>query len=170
MKSVNIGLLGYKFMGKAHSQAYKDVQLYFNPPVVPVMKVICGREKEGVKKACKQFGWESYETDWRDLIARKDIDVIDVSTPGDVHRIQAIASAKAGKAVICEKPLANNLKDAQAMLDVVKKTKVKHMIMHNYRFIPAVALAKQMISAGELGTIYHYRAFYLQDWIVDPVK
>lgn len=168
MKIARIGLLGYKFMGKAHSQAYKDVKLYFNPAITPVMRVICGRDKEGVKKAMEQFGWESYDTDWRDLIARKDIDVIDISTPGDVHKEQAIAAAKAGKDIICEKPLGNTLKEAKEMLAAVQKAKVKHMIMHNYRFIPAVAVAKQMIEAGELGTIYHYRGYYLQDWIVDP--
>ncbi len=168
MKIARIGLLGYKFMGKAHSQAYKDVKLFFNPEITPVMRVICGRDKEGVKKAMEQFGWESYDTNWRDLVARKDIDVIDISTPGDVHKEQAIAFAKAGKDILCEKPLANTLKEAKEMLAAVQKAKVKHMIMFNYRFIPAVSFAKQMIAAGELGTIYHYRGYYLQDWIVDP--
>ena len=167
-KEIRIGLVGYKFMGRAHSNAYRQVSAFFDPKAVPVMKVICGRNEDGVRQAAEKFGWESYETSWEKLIERDDIDLVDISTPGDSHKPIAIAAAKAGKDILCEKPLANNLKDAEQMLAAVEKAGVKHMVGFNYRRVPAVTLAKQMIEEGRIGEIYHFRAVYLQDWIVDP--
>jgi predicted dehydrogenase len=168
MPEVNVALIGYSFMGRAHSNAYRQVVPFFSPRLTPRMKVLCGRNKAGVRKAAARLGWEETATDWREVVAREDIDLVDVSTPGDSHAEIAIAAARAGKAVFCEKPLANTLSEAKAMLAAVKKAGVTHMICHNYRRIPAVQLARQLIAAGRLGKIRHYRATYLQDWIVDP--
>ena len=167
-KTVNVAMIGYQFMGRAHSNAWRQVSRFFDVPVEPVMKVVCGRNEEAVRAAAGHLGWEEHETDWRRLIERKDIDIIDICSPGDAHMPQAIAAAEAKKVVFCEKPLANTLAEAEKMLDAVKKNRVTHMICHNYRRAPAVTLAKQMIEAGEIGEIYHYRGTYLQDWIVDP--
>jgi predicted dehydrogenase len=168
-KKINVAMIGYQFMGRAHSNAWRQVSHFFDVPVEPVMKVICGRNKIAVKKAADALGWEEHETDWRRLMERKDIDIIDICSPGDAHTPQAIAAAEAKKVVFCEKPLANTLKEAESILEVVKKNRVIHMLCHNYRRIPAVTLAKQMIEAGEIGDIFHYRGTYLQDWIVDPM-
>jgi predicted dehydrogenase len=168
-KTINIGLIGYKFMGKAHSNAYRQVSRFFDElEVQPVLKAVCGRDEAGVKRAADVMGWESCETDWKKLIARDDIDVIDVSTPGNLHAEIAIAAAKAGKHVFCEKPLGNTAAEAKQMLDAVTSAGVKHAIFFNYRKAPAVTLAKQLISEGALGKIYHWRGAYLQDWIVNP--
>src|SRR5580658_206783 len=167
-KKVNVGLIGYQFMGKAHSNAYRQVGRFFDLPVDVHMHTICGRNEEAVKKAGEIFGWTNYETDWRKVVANPEIDVIDVSTPGNTHAEIAIAAAEAGKAVFCEKPIGNTLAEAKAMLDAVQEAGVPHAVFHNYRKAPAVALAKQLISSGALGTIYHMRATYLQDWIADP--
>lgn len=168
-KQVNVGLVGYSFMGKAHSHAYKDMAFFFpEAAAVPVMKAICGRNRANVKAAASAFGWEGYETDWKKLIKRDDIHLIDVSTPGDTHAEIAIAAAEAGKHVFCEKPLANSLDEARDMAKAVKKAKVKSMVAYNYRRVPAVQLARQLIDEGRIGTIYHWRAVYLQDWIMDP--
>jgi predicted dehydrogenase len=168
MPEINIGLLGYKFMGKAHSNAYRQVSRFFPGKLTPRLKVLCGRDRDGVEAAAGQLGWEEVETDWRKVVERKDIDVIDISTPGNVHHDQAIAAARAGKHIICEKPLANTLPEAQEMLRAVERAGVKHMLMHNYRKIPAVAFARKLIEDGRLGEIYHYHGAYLQDWIMDP--
>jgi predicted dehydrogenase len=167
MKLYNVGLIGYKFMGKAHSHAYKTLSMHFRPKALPVMKAICGRTWKALKHAAEQFGWESYETDWRALIKRKDIDIVDVSSPNNVHKEQVLLAARMRKHIICEKPLANNLADAREMLRAVERAGVKHTVMFNYRRVPALALAREIIRAGELGEIRHFRAFYLQDWIVD---
>ncbi|MFN0087122.1 MAG: Gfo/Idh/MocA family protein [Blastocatellia bacterium] len=167
-KTVNVAMIGYQFMGRAHSNAWRQVPHFFDVPVEPVMKVICGRNEKAVRRAAGALGWEEHETDWRRLIDRKDIDIIDICSPGDAHMPQAIAAAEAKKTVFCEKPLANTLVEAEKMLESVRKNRVTHMICHNYRRAPAVSLAKQMIEAGEIGEIYHYRGTYLQDWIVDP--
>jgi predicted dehydrogenase len=167
-KEVNVALIGYAFMGRAHSNAYRQVGPFLSPRLTPRMKVLCGRDKKAVKEAASRLGWEETATDWREVVARPDIDVVDVSTPGDSHAEIAIAAAQAGKAILCEKPLANTVKDAKAMLAAVKKAGVPNVICHNYRRAPAVMLAKQLIQSGELGKIFHYRGTYLQDWIVDP--
>lgn len=168
MKEIKIGLIGYKFMGKAHSHAYKDVSIFFDLPLKPIMKVICGRTEKAVMQAKEKFGWEEYETDWKKVIERKDIDMIDITTPPNFHKDIAIEAAKNGKIVFCEKPLASTLKDAYEMVEAVEKYGVKHAICFNYRKLPAIGLAKKLIEEGKIGKIYHMRAVYLQDWIVDP--
>ena len=168
-ETINVGLVGYKFMGTAHSNAWRQVARFFDPKLKPVMKAICGRTEPAVKAAAQKFGWEEYETDWRKLVAREDIDLVDVCTPGGVsHKEIVLGAAEAGKHILCEKPLANNLAEAQEMLEAVQKAGVKHMVNFNYRRAPAVALAKRMIEEGLIGEIYHWRSVYLQDWIIDP--
>jgi predicted dehydrogenase len=165
---IRIGMAGYQLMGKAHSHAYRDVPFYFNTDVIPRLQAIAGRNQAKVEAAANQMGWSSYETDWRRLIERNDIDLIDIATPNNSHADIAIAAAEAGKHVICEKPLALNLEQSKKMLDAVKKAGVVHMICHNYRFAPAVQFAKKLIEEGRLGKIYHIRATFLQDWLMDP--
>lgn len=167
-KTVNIALIGTKFMGKAHSNGFRQVDKFFDLPVKPVMKVICGKNPEETEAAAEQFGWEEASTDWKKVVARDDIDVVDISTPGYLHHPMAIAAAKAGKHIICEKPLANTAKEAKEMVAAVEKAGVKNMCGFSYRFVPAVAEIKRMIKKGELGKIYHYRAAYQQDFIMDP--
>jgi len=167
-KTLNVGLIGYKFMGKAHSNAYRSVNMFFDCGADVVMKAICGRNSQGVKAAAKQFGWASYETDWKKLVKRPDIDIVDIVTPGFVHCEMAVAAAKAGKHVICEKPLANTVAEAEKMVEAVKKAGVKSMVAYNYRRVPAIVYAKQLIDEGKLGKLFHFRATYLQSWIVDP--
>lgn len=169
MKTINVGLVGYQFMGKAHSNAYRQVDKFFPEiGVKPVLKALCGRSEEKVKAAAEKFGFESYETDYRRLVEREDIDLIDVVTPGETHVPISIAAARAGKMVFCEKPLANTVAQAESMVQAVKESNAPNAICFNYRGIPAIALAKKMIEEGRLGKIYHFRGVYLQDWIVDP--
>ncbi len=168
-RTLNIGLIGYKFMGKAHSNAYRQVARYFDDlEVQPVLKALCGREELGVARAAEVLGWESYETDWRALLARPDIDIVDVAAPSNLHTELVLAAARAGKHVFCEKPLANTAADAKHMLDAVTQAGVFHAVWFNYRFVPAIAFAKKLIDDGALGAIYHCRTLYLQDWIVNP--
>lgn len=167
-RKLNVGLIGYQFMGKAHSNAYRQVGRFFDLPVDVGMHTICGRTESAVREAAHKMGWDNVETDWRKVVANPDIDIIDVSTPGDSHCEIACAAAEAGKIVFCEKPIGNTLDEAKTMLDAVKKAGVANAVFHNYRKAPAVALAKKMIADGKLGTIYHMRAVYLQDWIADP--
>ncbi len=166
--TLNVGLIGYKFMGKAHSNAFRKMSMFFNPSVKLAMKAICGREESWVRESAAKFGWDSYETSWEKLIARKDIDLIDITAPSNVHKEIALKAAEAGKHIFCEKPLALSLSDAREMLAAAEKYKVKHQIGFNYRFAPAVQMAKKLIDEGKLGKIYHFRGLYLQDWIVDP--
>ena len=168
MKELNVALIGYKFMGRAHSNAYRQVGPFMSPRLAPRMKVLCGRDVKAVGHAAATLGWDETATDWRTVVERPDIHLVDISTPGDSHAEIAIAAARAGKAVFCEKPLANTVADAEAMLTAVRKAGVVHMLCHNYRRAPAVMLAKRMIDAGDLGEIYHYRGTYLQDWVVSP--
>ncbi|MDF2721089.1 MAG: dehydrogenase [Paenibacillus sp.] len=167
-KQVRVGLIGYKFMGKAHSHAYRDLPFYFPSDVEPVMQAIAGRDRDALQAAADHMGWASCETDWRRLIERDDIDLIDICTPNNTHAEIAFAALQAGKHVLCEKPLAMNAEEAARMLEAAKQAGVIHMICHNYRFAPAVRYAKQLIDQGVLGQIYHMRAVYLQDWIMDP--
>ncbi len=168
-RRLNIALIGYKFMGKAHSNGFRQVAHFFpDVGVEPVMKVLCGRDAAGVQEAADQLGWEETATDWRQVVGRPDIDVVDIATPSDTHHTIAIAAAKAGKHIICEKPLALTQADGRAMVDAVRQAGVKNMVAFNYRRVPAIAQARKMIREGRLGTIYHFRANYLQDWIVDP--
>ncbi len=168
MAATRVALIGYQFMGKVHSHAYRTVSSFFPEIERPEMKVICGRNATQVAAAAQQYGWQEHSTSWQDVIARDDIDLIDISTPGDSHAEIAIAAARAGKAVFCEKPLANTLPEAREMLAAVEKAKVPNMVAFNYRRVPAISFARQLIQEGRLGRIYHFRARYLQDWIMDP--
>jgi predicted dehydrogenase len=168
MPDINVALIGYAFMGRAHSNAYRQVVPFFSPRLTPRMKVLCGRTPKAVRRAARALGWEEAATDWEAVVARKDIDLVDISTPGDSHAPIAIAAARAGKAVFCEKPLANSAADARRMLAAAQRAGVPHMICHNYRRVPAVMFAKALIDEGRLGTIRHFRGTYLQDWINDP--
>jgi predicted dehydrogenase len=168
-KSIGVGLVGYKFMGKSHSNAYRQVKHFFpDCAFTPEMTALCGRDEAAVKQAAIDMGWNGYETDWKKLVTRKDIGLVDVSTPGDSHAAIAIAAANEGKHVFCEKPLANTLTEARAMAEAVKKNGVVGMVNFNYRRVPAVQLAKRLIQEGRIGKIYHWRSVYLQDWIMDP--
>ncbi len=168
-KRLNIALIGYSFMGKAHSHAYRDVSMFFpDTGTEPAMKVICGRDEAAVRQAATEFGWQECDTSWRRVVARDDIDVVDICTPGNEHVRMAIAALNAGKHLICEKPLANNLKEAREMLKAAKRSRKKTMVAFNYRRVPAIALARELIREGKIGQIYHWRAVYLQDWILDP--
>ncbi len=168
-EEINVGLIGYKFMGKAHSQGFRDVAFYFpDVKVRPRMKVICGRDLQGLTQAQEQFGWDQRETDWRKVVQREDIGLVDISTGNNVHHEMAIAAAKAGKHIFCEKPLAMNVVQAREMVDAVKKAGVINMVNFNYRAVPAIRFAKQLIDEGKIGRVFHWRGFYLQDWIIDP--
>jgi predicted dehydrogenase len=165
---LNVAMIGYQFMGRAHSNAWRQVGRFFELPFEPVMKVVCGRNEAEVGKAAGRLGWQEASTSWQQVVAREDIDVVDICAPGDAHVAVAVAAAESKKVVFCEKPLANTLPEAQRMLDAVTRAGVIHMLCHNYRRVPAVALAKQLIAEGRLGTVRHFRGVYLQDWIVDP--
>jgi len=168
-RKLNVAMIGYDFMGRAHSNAWRQVARFFpDVPAEPVLKVVVGRTDAKVSEARERLGFEEAATHWEEVVARKDIDVIDICTPGDSHAAIAVAAAEAGKAILCEKPLANDVSDAERMARAVKKAGVVNMVCHNYRRCPAVALAKQLIDQGRLGVIHHYRGVYLQDWIVDP--
>jgi len=167
-KQINVGMVGYQFMGKAHSNAWYNAPRFFKLKATPVMKALCGRTEPAVKAVAENWGWQSVETDYRKLVARDDIDLVDITTPNSSHKKIAVAAAKAGKHVACEKPLAMNVKEALEMVRAVKQARVKHMVWHNYRRVPAIALAKQIIGEGRIGRLFHVRAVYLQDWIIDP--
>ena len=167
-KTVNIGIVGTQFMGRAHSNAWMDVGKFYDLPAMPVMKAACDNVAENLEPFCKRFGWQSREKDWQNLVARDDIDVIDICTSNNVHMPIAVAAAKAGKHLICEKPVAMNADEAKAMLDAAKAAGVLHMVAFNYRRVPAIALAKQIIEEGKIGKVFHFNAVYYQDWLVDP--
>ncbi len=166
-KEIRIGLIGTGFMGRTHSNGYNRVPNFFPElEYTPVLKAVCSRNEESVKAFAEQWGYESYETDWKKLIAREDIDAIDICTPNDSHAEIAIAAAKEGKMILCEKPLSRTLEEGQAMVDEIKKAGVRTTVWYNYRRLPAVSLAKQIIESGKLGKIFHYRANFLQDWTI----
>jgi predicted dehydrogenase len=168
---LRVAMIGYGFMGKVHSQAWRSVNRFFPDAPQVEMSLICGRSAEALEEARKTFGWLDSETDWKKVIARSDIDIVDICTAGDSHEEIAIAALKAGKHVICEKPLANNGQEAKRMSDAATaaaKKGTKSMVAFNYRRVPALAVAKQFIETGKIGTIFHVRANYLQDWIIDP--
>ena len=167
MKKLNIGLVGYGFMGRIHSNAYRQVSQFFDTEYQPVLKAVCARNEERAKSFAENWGFESYETDWRRLLERDDIDLIDIAAPNHVHREIALAAAEAGKMVLCEKPLGMNPAESQDMVDAVEQAGVPNMVWYNYRFVPAVALAKKFVEDGKLGRIFHYRANFLQDWTID---
>src|SRR3712207_1608475 len=168
MSETGVALVGYKFMGQAHSNAYRQVARFFDLQSVPRMRAICGRDEQAVMAAADALGWEGYETDYHHLLERDDIDLVDVATPGNTHHEIAIAALEAGKHVLCEKPLANTLEEAREMLDAARAAGTINMVCFNYRRAPAVQLAKRLIEEGRLGDIRHWRAVYLQDFILDP--
>ncbi|HXG13034.1 MAG TPA: Gfo/Idh/MocA family oxidoreductase [Gemmataceae bacterium] len=167
-KPLNIGMIGYGFMGRAHSNAYRKVSHFFDLAYRPVLKAACGRSPDKVKAFADRWGYESVETDWRKLVERKDIDLIDICTPNNTHAEIALAAAANGKMILCEKPLALNGPEALKMVEAVEKAGVPNMVWYNYRRVPAVTLAKQLIDEGRLGRIFHYRAKFLQDWTINP--
>ena len=165
-KPLNIGMIGYGFMGRAHSNAYAKVNHFFDLKYRPVLKAACARNADNAKAFAAQWGYESIETDWRKLIARKDIDAIDICTPNNTHAEIAMAAAAAGKMILCEKPLAMNGPEGLKMVEAVEKAKVPNMVWYNYRRVPAVTLAKRIVDEGRLGKVFHYRAKFLQDWTI----
>ena len=165
-KKLNIGLVGYGFMGRTHSNAFSQVGHFFDTPYEPVLKTICARDETRAQALADQWGYESATTDWRELINDKNIDLIDIASPNNTHMEIAIAAAKAGKMVLCEKPLGRSAKESKKMVAAVEKAGVPNMVWYNYRRVPAVTLAKQLIDEGKLGKIFHYRAKFLQDWTI----
>ncbi|NLE99832.1 MAG: Gfo/Idh/MocA family oxidoreductase [Anaerolineales bacterium] len=164
---IGVGMLGYAFMGKAHTNAYKKLPYMVYPPAaIPRLVAIAGRNEEAVAEAARRYGYESYTTDWRKLMENDAIQLFDNGGPNNEHAEPSIAAALAGKHVLCEKPLARTTEEAKKMLDAVTKAGVKHMVAFNYRFVPAVRLARDLIQSGQLGQIYHFRAVYLQEWIM----
>lgn len=168
MKTLNVAIVGTQFMGKAHSNAYLKVGHFFDIPQQPILKVACGINKERLQKFATQFGWQETTTDWRKVIQRDDVDLVDISTPNDSHAPIAIAAAKKGKHLLCEKPIARNLKEARKMYETAEEYGVTHAMIFNYRFVPAIVLAKKMIEQGKIGKIHHFNAVYYQDWLIDP--
>ena len=167
-KTLRVGMIGYRFMGKAHSNAWRQAPHFFPLKARVKLDTICGRDSKAVEAARDQLGWENASTDWEAVVNNPAIDIIDINTPNDSHAEIAIAAARAGKAILCEKPLALTVKQCEEMVSAVKKARVVNMVCHNYRRIPAIAHARKMIESGTLGEIFHYRARYAQDWIVDP--
>ncbi|MDQ3327964.1 MAG: Gfo/Idh/MocA family oxidoreductase [Chloroflexota bacterium] len=168
MSEIGIGLVGYKFMGRAHSNAWRQVGHFFDVDPVPRLRAVTGRDEASIKEAAASLGWEGYETSYDRLLARDDIQLIDVCTPGNSHHDIAIAALRAGKHVLCEKPLANTLAEAKEMVEAAELAGTVNMVTFNYRRVPAVQLAKQLIAEGRIGEVRHWRAVYLQDWILDP--
>ena len=167
-RTLSVALVGTKFMGRAHSNAWRQAPRFFDLPADIRLAVICGRSRAGTGRAAKTLGWKQAVTDWTAIMADPVIDIVDICTPNDSHAEIAIAAARAGKAVLCEKPLARNVAEARRMVDAVRRARVPNMVCYNYRRVPAIALAKQMIESGEIGDrIYHFRARYAQDWISD---
>jgi predicted dehydrogenase len=168
MKTMNVAIIGTKFMGKAHSNAWLNAPRFFEMGIKPVLKVAVGTDAAYNQTFAERWGWEESATDWREVVSRPDIDIVDISVPTYLHREIAVAAAEAGKHIFCEKPFAITLDDALAMYQAANKAGVVHYVNHNYRRAPAVVLAKQLIDQGAIGRIFHWRGAYLQDWIVDP--
>jgi len=167
-KKLRVAMIGYQFMGRAHANAWRQAGRFFELPAELELAVLCGRTPGAVEAAAAKLGFAEASTDWEEVVQRPDVDIVDVCTPGDSHAEIAIRAAGAGKAVLCEKPLANDVADAARMRDAAVAAGVVHMVCHNYRRAPAVALAKRLVDAGGLGKVHHWRGTYLQDWIVDP--
>jgi predicted dehydrogenase len=171
LPSIGVGMVGYAFMGRAHSQAWQAVSRAFDPPLRPRLAAICGRDEAATRAAADKLGWAAAETDWRALIARDDVQLVDIVAPGTMHAPIAIAALQAGKHVLCEKPLANTLAQAAAMAaaaDEAFPSGARAMVGFNYRRVPAIALARRLVEQGRIGRLRHVRAVYLQDWLVDP--
>ena len=163
---LNIGIIGGGFMGRTHSNAYRKVNNFFDIEYQPVLKAICALPEEAARAFARKWGYESFETDWRKLLARDDIDAVDICVPNNLHKEVAIAAAEAGKIILCEKPLAMNTSEGQEMVDAVEKAGVANMVSYNYRRVPAITLARQIVGSGKLGRIFHYRSNFLQDWTI----
>jgi predicted dehydrogenase len=168
-KDIKVGIVGTQFMGRAHSNAYLQVGHFFDLPANPVLQVACGRSQGPLEQLQQRFGWKHGENDWRKLVERDDVDLIDISTPNDSHEPIAVAAAKKGKHLICEKPMARNVPEALRMYEAAANAGICHMMIFNYRFVPAIRLAKQLIEEGKIGQIRHFNAVYYQDWLVDPL-
>ncbi|MFA6480294.1 MAG: Gfo/Idh/MocA family oxidoreductase [Victivallaceae bacterium] len=168
MKTVNVAIIGTKFMGKAHSNAWISAPKFFSPALKPVLKVACGQDGNATGDFARNWGWEETADDWRKVVERPDIDIVDICTPTYLHKDIVIAAARNGKHIFCEKPLALNYAEAKEMCEAAEKAGVLHYLNHNYRRTPAIAFAKQLIDEGRIGRIYHWRGTYLQDWITDP--
>jgi myo-inositol 2-dehydrogenase/D-chiro-inositol 1-dehydrogenase len=166
MRELRIGLVGYGFMGRAHSNAFLQAPRFFDLPMKPVLKAVAARNEARLKAFAANWGYESYETDWRQLVARKDIDLIDIASPNDTHHEIAIAAAKAGKMVMCEKPLGRNAREAAEMVAAIERAGVPNTVWYNYRRVPAVTMIKQLLDEQKFGRIFHYRASFLQDWTI----
>jgi len=167
-KPIRIGLIGYGFMGRAHSNAYLKVGRFFDLPYECVLQAVCARDEAKVRDFAQRWGYASVETDWRKLVQRDDIDLVDICVPNHLHAEIAVAAARAGKMILCEKPLAMNAAEGRKMVAAVEKAGVPNMVWYNYRRVPAVTLAKQLVDEGRLGRIFHYRAKFLQDWTINP--
>jgi len=165
-KALNIGIVGYGFMGRTHSNAFLQAPRFFDLSYRPVLKTVCARNPERVKTFAENWGYESVESDWRVLVSRRDIDLIDIASPNDTHAEIAVAAAKAGKMVLCEKPLGRNLHEAKAMVDAAESACVPNMVWYNYRRVPAIALLKKLIDENRFGRVFHYRSQFLQDWTI----
>ncbi len=165
-KKLNVGLVGYGFMGRTHSNAFSKAGQFFDLPFKPVLKTVCARNEERARAFAANWGFESVETDWRKLVESPEIDLIDIASPNDTHLEIAVAAARAGKMVMCEKPLGRNAAESELMVDAAEEAGVANMVWYNYRRVPAVVLAKQLIDEGRLGRIFHYRAKFLQDWTI----
>jgi len=168
-KSYGIGMLGYAFMGKAHSNAYLRMPFFFYPPpAIPRLVSICGRTRVKVREAASRFGYARYETDWRKVVSDPEVEVVDNGLTNDMHAAPCIEAAERGKSILCEKPLARNGRESERMLRAVTKAGVKNIVFYNYRFVPAMQLFKRMVDEGAVGKVRQFRAAYLQDWIMDP--
>ncbi len=165
-RTLNVGLIGGGFMGRAHSNAYRKVNQFFDCTYQPVLKAFCQRTLDKAKAFAERWGYESYETDWRKLIEREDIDLMDICVPNNLHRDIAVAAAEAGKMVLCEKPLAINVAQGEEMVAAIEKAGVANMVFFNYRRVPAISLARQVVDEGRIGKPFHYRSTYLQDWTI----
>jgi predicted dehydrogenase len=168
MREINVALIGCKFMGKAHSNAWKNAPHFFDMNVQPVLKVACDTNEQVLGEFARRWGWQETETDWRKIVARADIDVIDIATPPNVHCEIAVAAAEAGKHVFCEKPIALSAAEAGRMCQAAERNGIVNYLNHEYRRCPAIALARQLIDEGRIGRIFHWRGAYLQSWLVDP--
>jgi predicted dehydrogenase len=166
-REIGVGMLGYAFMGKAHTNAMKKIPyMIYPPPAIPKLIAVCGRNEEAAKEAAQRYGYEGYYTDWRKMLKNDRIELFDNGGPNDAHAKPCIAAAEAGKHILCEKPLGRTAKESAQMLEAVTKAGIKHMVAFNYRFVPAIRLARDLIESGKLGQIYHFRAVYLQEWIM----
>jgi predicted dehydrogenase len=167
-EEIRVGIVGTQFMGRAHTKAYQDVLSFLDLPAKPVLRAACDINPSDLDAFAKRFGWQTTETSWEKMVARDDIDLVDICAPNVIHMPIAVAAAEAGKHVLCEKPIAMTADQARRMLDAVCRADVRHMIAFNYRRVPALAFARQLIEQGKIGRVFHFNAVYYQDWLVDP--